>query len=306
MNDTDTNDCQCLCGAVRFTLPTPLAQLWMCHCSLCRRWAGGAPLNGGLSGTVTLTAGDSLRWYASSAWGERGFCAECGSSLFWRRKGAESGWIVCAGALPSADRLQLAGHIYIDDKPAYYDMAGDAPRLSGDQFIAGIIAKMPAWKRGFGKMFVFFLRLKNRLWSRPPSPGATTRGRCVCGSVRFSLPRAPQDAYMCHCKQCRRWSGGAGIIGVETRVEAIESGDTLCWHKTSARYERGFCGKCGASLFWRMVDSGDIREVCAGALEDDSGLRLREHIYIDDKPAYYQMTGDAERVSGEQYQQRNP
>lgn len=292
MNDapaSDARDCRCLCGAVRFSLPQPLREVGMCHCGMCRRWAG-APLNGGISAAVTMRAGDALRWYAASPWGERGFCARCGSSLFWRQKGSRANWMVCAGSLPSTDGLRLVQHIYMDDKPAYYDMAGDARRLTGDAFTDETVAAMPTPQRWFVKTAVTLTRLKNRLSPpAPPPPGADKRGRCLCGAVRFRLPRAPQNAWMCHCGQCRRWGAGVGILGITTGVEAMEASDTLRWHKTSAERERGFCGTCGASLFWRSLETGDITSVCAGALEDDRGLQLQEHLYTEDKPGYYDM-----------------
>jgi len=84
----------------------------------------------------------------------------------------------------------------------------------------------------------------------------------------------------------------------------LESADTLRWHRTSGRSERGLCGRCGAPLFWREADGGAITEVCAGALRDDRGITVSRHIYVDDKPAYYDMAGDAERLTGAQYAER--
>ncbi len=293
MNNSSAQDCQCLCGAVRFTILQPLHKVQMCHCGLCRRWTSGAPIIGGGIETASITAGNSLRWYASSAWGERGFCADCGSSLFWRQRGAASNWVVCVGALPSADGLQLAQHIYIEDKPAYYDLTDDVPRLTGVEFITKMAAEMPMLKRWAAKVFILLLRLKSLRSPPAPLPGASQRGRCICGSVRFRLLDTPQHAYMCHCGQCRRWSGSLGVIGIETSMEAIVSDDTLRWHQTSENRERGFCGQCGTPLFLRSPVGGDIRHVCVGALEDSSGLKLHEHLYLEEKPAYYDLAGTA-------------
>ena len=275
---------------------------------MCRRWAGGAPLVGGIADAVTVTAGEALRWYASSSWGERGFCGECGGSLFWRQKGAAAGWLVCAAALPDNGALQLRQHIFIEDKPAYYDMADAAPRLTGAEFTASVVAKMPPAKRAFVKTFIALDALKKRL--RPPSPppaDGDRRGGCLCGGVRFSLPQAMTDAGICHCGQCRRWGGGAGVVCVDAPGATLESADTLRWHRTSEQSERGFCGSCGTPLFWRGATTGDggaITEFCAGALQDDRNITVSRHIYVDDKPAYYDMAGDAERLTGAEYESR--
>jgi len=305
MNTSSSEQGRCLCGAVRFSVPRPPHEIGMCHCGMCRRWAGGGPLVGGVVDAVTVTAGEALQWYASSGWGERGFCGECGSSLFWRQKGAAGGWLVCAAALPDNGAARLGQHIFIDDKPAYYDMADAAPRLTGAEFTAAVVAKMPAAKRVFVKTFIALQAAKNRF--RPPSPppaDGDRRGACLCGEVRFSLPQAAADASICHCGQCRRWGGGAGVVCVDTPGATLESADTLRWHRTSEHSERGFCGRCGTPLFWREADGGAITEVCAGALRDDRGITVSRHIYVDDKPAYYDMAGDAERLTGAQYAER--
>jgi len=285
----------CLCGAARFEVPRPPHEIGMCHCGMCRRWSGGGPLVGGIVDAVTVTAGEALQWYASSSWGERGFCGACGSSLFWRQKGAAAGWLVCAGALPEADAPRLAQHIFIDDKPAYYDFTGDAPRLTGAEFTAKVVREMPLPKRVFVRAFLALAKLKKR---PAPAAGDDKRGACLCGGVKFNLPHAPSDASMCHCGQCRRWGGGAGVVCVDTPGATLEAADTLRWHRTSEQSERGFCGSCGTPLFWREADGGAITEICAGALQDDRNITVSRHIYVDDKPAYYDMAGDAERLTG--------
>ena len=52
---------------------------------------------------LRLTESRGLRWYASSAIARRGFCGECGSSLFWEPM-AKDYVAVAAGTLDCADR----------------------------------------------------------------------------------------------------------------------------------------------------------------------------------------------------------
>lgn len=40
---TDTHQCGCLCGAVRFTVDPPLNGLVACHCTDCQKVSGSAP-----------------------------------------------------------------------------------------------------------------------------------------------------------------------------------------------------------------------------------------------------------------------
>jgi len=91
----------------------------------------------------------------------------------------------------------------------------------------------------------------------------------------------------------------------------VESAGALKWYRSSEKSERGFCGDCGTPLFWRAAgdgdgdgNGGDITDICAGALQDDRGITVSRHIYIDDKPAFYAMTGDAKQLTGAEFEAR--
>lgn len=70
--------------------------------------------------------------YASSDWGERGFCTKCGTSLFWRAKDGTHG-VVSPEALDDASNTKLTTEIFIDEKPAYYNFAEPTHKLTGAQ-----------------------------------------------------------------------------------------------------------------------------------------------------------------------------
>jgi hypothetical protein len=121
---------QCLCGAVRFHgEPDTERGVIVCHCGQCRRWAGGGPLMSiRFKGGLSLDADETLVWYRSSEHGERGFCSRCGSSLFWRAPGQGTNASASLGTLPEDHGLEIACHIWVEDKPGWYDFADDKPR----------------------------------------------------------------------------------------------------------------------------------------------------------------------------------
>lgn len=105
----------CLCGQVRFTVEWPSKWVAHCHCTLCRRAHGAAFVTWfGMQNDharIDDSAG-ALRWYASSPGAERGFCAHCGSSLFFR----SDRWpgelhIVLANLEGEVDRAPMA-HVF--------------------------------------------------------------------------------------------------------------------------------------------------------------------------------------------------
>jgi hypothetical protein len=118
----------CLCGAVSYEVSGPLRDVLVCHCEECRRWHGHA------SATTAAKRGDlvveeqrGLRWIDSphsDARARRGFCAECGSSLFWDAPGRET-ISIAAGTLNGETGLRTASHWYVSQAPDYYDIPDD-------------------------------------------------------------------------------------------------------------------------------------------------------------------------------------
>ena len=77
---------QCLCGAVRFALAPPTLFFAHCHCQWCREAHGAAFVSwvgAALERFRLLPGSAEPRWYQSSAQSRRGFCADCGTTLFF-------------------------------------------------------------------------------------------------------------------------------------------------------------------------------------------------------------------------------
>ena len=113
----------------------------------------------------------------------------------------------------------------------------------------------------------------------------TGTGRCLCGGVRYELRGPLRDVIVCHCSRCRRTHGH---VGAYTSVPApdltLVADATLRWYVADER-ERGFCARCGASLFWRVTGAGHI-SIAAGTLDQPTGLRTIRHIHTDDAADY--------------------
>lgn len=70
-----------------------------------------------------------VTWYQSSEDARRGFCATCGSSLFWDGPGENLS--IHAGTLDGLTGLQLSAHIFVKDKGDYYTLDPDLPQTEG-------------------------------------------------------------------------------------------------------------------------------------------------------------------------------
>jgi hypothetical protein len=79
----------CQCGAVRFHATAMLDNAHLCHCRMCQKAVGN------LFAALVSAPDDALTWtrgqpatFKSSDHVDRGFCAACGTPLFYRSNGS--------------------------------------------------------------------------------------------------------------------------------------------------------------------------------------------------------------------------
>lgn len=124
----ETHTGRCLCGAVRYTAHGDLREVIACHCSQCRRQSGHFYAATNVANErLQIEGAGNLTWYRASPDAARGFCATCGSALFWRFDG-EAHTSVLAGSFDQPTGLKLAGHIFCADKGDYYEIADGLPQ----------------------------------------------------------------------------------------------------------------------------------------------------------------------------------
>ncbi|MGN6376681.1 MAG: GFA family protein [Sphingomonas sp.] len=73
----------CACGAIRYVLHDPYDTGW-CHCRLCQKTSGAPAIaftTARRDGFAWTSGEDHLRAFASSTFGRRQFCDQCGSLL---------------------------------------------------------------------------------------------------------------------------------------------------------------------------------------------------------------------------------
>jgi len=121
---------QCLCGAVCYEISGALSDPHACHCGQCRRQSGHYTATTHVKrADFSLIKERGLKWYRSSEIAERGFCAECGSPLFWDDGGEDV--YISVGSLNQPTGLKLATHIFADEKADYYEINDDLPKFAG-------------------------------------------------------------------------------------------------------------------------------------------------------------------------------
>lgn len=121
------------------------------------------------------------------------------------------------------------------------------------------------------------------------SSSSTHPGGCLCGAVRFVAVGPLRPVVNCHCGQCRRIHGAFGAYSAADSVR-FERQDGLQWYESSPGIRRGFCGNCGAPLFWDKLDRPSPFSIVAGALDQPTGLQTVRHIFVADKGDFYDLT----------------
>ena len=120
----------CLCGAVRFEIFELMRQIINCHCGQCRHTHGHYAAYSSVEKSKFKFISDTgLKWFRSSNKARRGFCQECGASLFFDRIG-EKNISIAAGMLDSTAGLKTISHIFMSEKPDYYVIDDKLPKYN--------------------------------------------------------------------------------------------------------------------------------------------------------------------------------
>ena len=107
----------CLCRAIKFTARLPSKWCAHCHCSMCRKAHGAGYVTwvGFEQHQVTFNkGGEQLSWYESSAGAERGFCQQCGASMFFRSERWAGELHIALGCIDDAIDRRPQANVFFD------------------------------------------------------------------------------------------------------------------------------------------------------------------------------------------------
>lgn len=125
----------CNCGAIQFEVDVALADVFICHCSICRRFTG----SGGIAVVLVENAhfkwltgdGSIVVWRRPGAEWESSFCRTCGSAVPGKND-PEKMFVPVGSLVSGTDNLRVAHHIWVGSK-ASWEIIGD----NGAQHVEG-------------------------------------------------------------------------------------------------------------------------------------------------------------------------
>ena len=115
----------CLCGALRYEAAVSESENWYCHCRMCQKATGSVVSTSALikKSQLRMLKG-TAKFYQSSTDFERGFCANCGSPMFFRP--IKEDWIaILSGTLDDPEVAPPDGHYGIESRISWLKIVDD-------------------------------------------------------------------------------------------------------------------------------------------------------------------------------------
>ena len=117
----------------------------------------------------------------------------------------------------------------------------------------------------------------------------TSKGSCLCGGVKFKTKGYHRQVSNCHCIQCMKTHGNfAAYTALKDINVKFITKRTLKWFKSSKKAQRGFCSKCGASIFFKLMKSKNI-SIAAGIFDKSLKLKTNRNIFTKNRLKYYSL-----------------
>jgi hypothetical protein len=102
-------------------------------------------------------------------------------------------------------------------------------------------------------------------------------GGCACGKVRFSVPVASDDAYLCHCRMCQRSTGSVSIAFTNVKAAEVAWDGEPDWYDSSPIAVRPFCAACGTSLGFKFKEGSENMDLTVASFDDPSRFVPKHH-----------------------------
>ena len=133
----------CLCGAVRYEADEPPHHADYCHCRMCQKHTGSAfSVSAAFRADRFRITRGAPKFYKSSDISERGFCADCGSSLIDRYFDPDDPYVwVGVGTLDHPEDAPPNQHSGVESQVPWLTIDDDLPRTRTEDDPDHIAAK---------------------------------------------------------------------------------------------------------------------------------------------------------------------
>ena len=121
---------KCLCGNISFKTSGYHRDVQNCHCVQCLKTHGHhAAYSKVEEKNLKFLSKKSLKWFKSSKRAKRGFCSNCGASIFFKVIGTNS-VCIAAGIFNNPTKLKTSIEIFTKGKSDYYKINSKLPKYA--------------------------------------------------------------------------------------------------------------------------------------------------------------------------------
>ena len=121
---------KCLCGNISFKTSGYHRDVQNCHCVQCLKTHGHhAAYSKVEEKDLKFLSKKSLKWFKSSKRAKRGFCSNCGASIFFKVIGTNS-VCIAAGIFNNPTKLKTSIEIFTQGKSDYYKINSKLPKYA--------------------------------------------------------------------------------------------------------------------------------------------------------------------------------
>jgi hypothetical protein len=121
----------------------------------------------------------------------------------------------------------------------------------------------------------------------------TAEGGCLCGAVRYRVSGEPVAATLCHCRSCRRASGGTNVAwAVFDKSDFEWLGAAPDAYSSSPGIEWLHCDECGSLVGYTRASRPDHMDITTGTLDEPDGFPPTVEIWLEHRIGWETLDPD--------------
>lgn len=127
------------------------------------------------------------------------------------------------------------------------------------------------------------------------------KGSCLCGRVSYQYDGDITDVSRCYCTQCQKAQGTAfvAVALIESdKLTFLQGEECLKAFQSTPGKVRVLCSECGSPIYSARDDKPQVKRLRLGTLDTEVRPNHQCHVFVADKPAWYEIHDDYQRFPG--------
>lgn len=123
--------------------------------------------------------------------------------------------------------------------------------------------------------------------------GPPAEGGCLCGAIRYRVSGEAVAATLCHCRSCRRASGGTNVAWAVFDKSGFEwIGDEPVAYSSSPGIEWLHCAKCGSLVGYTRSSRPNHVDITTGTLDQPERYPPTVEIWLEHRISWETLDPD--------------